>query len=164
MSGQGSYFVDVIGFGQSVDIMPMVREALTQCVLRHDFSELEVAELVEMAVRGKRIPAATTDRIEGQMLWVLTRYVISRVQSEYRVGQIRDAVSNGSRTHVTLQSLGPDPLCDGALKLFGRWLRVDELLPFPLDGCECERCGCDYRTYTRRDAARAHPDWPDLTA
>ncbi|TKD17917.1 hypothetical protein FBT96_12290 [Rhodobacter capsulatus] len=161
MSEQSSYFADIIGFGESVDIMPLVREALAKCELRHDFSAQEVAELVEVAARGKRIPAATLDRIEGQMLWVLTRYVIFRVQSEYRIAQIREVMSDGIRTHVTLQSLGPDPLCDGALKLFGRWLGADELLPFPLDGCKCDRCGCYYRTFSRREALREHPDWPN---
>jgi len=153
-----TFFVDVIGFGEAVDIMPLVHEAISRCPFKHDFSPREVAELTAKAVSGKYIPVDVLDRIEDQMLGALTGVVISWVQSEHRIEQVRDPDLRISRPYIELSTFDEQPQCEAARRLFGRWLAPDELKRFPLDQCDSWSCDCSYTTYSLRDVERKCPE------
>jgi len=149
MTVDRSYFVDVIGFGSLVDIMPKVREAMAKCQYRHDLTELEVAELVEKSVHGKYIPVATQDRVANRMLGELTRPVIQWVQSEYRIAQLIDSELQTMRPYIEILT-GPN-VCDAVKPMCGRWLTHRELVRLPLPECDTGPCHCQYLTQSRRD-------------
>ncbi|MFD2175120.1 hypothetical protein [Rhodobacter lacus] len=164
MSDHPVFLADILGY--QVDVFPFAADAIRRCPYRHDFSALELCRLVEMAAHSKYIDVATLDRVEGRNLWWLTSDAIKEIRKVTfwmdRIAQVRDVMSepvNRGRL-AQLHDIGPDPLCDAARRLSGRWLRSDELLPLPLDACENDRCSCHYRTSSRREAARNHPDWP----
>ena len=151
------YFADIIGFGNEIDIMPLVHEAMARCPYAHDFTPSEIADLVVIASRGKYIPVDTLKRIEGRMLGALTGFVIMRIQSEYRLHQLTDPESLKFMPYLELEYFEETGICDCAAELLGRWLNPDELTALPLDECFHERCSCRYRSNSKRQAQRRHP-------
>ncbi|MFC3628997.1 hypothetical protein ACFOM8_06005 [Paracoccus angustae] len=143
------HFVDVIGFGERIDITPALREAIKRCPYKHDFTLAELAELVAREVRGKYIPVATLDRIEGRNLWSITGWVIKRIQSEYRIPQLTDPDLRRLRPYIEL--VPGIHHCEAANAYWGRWLQPEELTLLPLAECDCDRCDCQYHTQGRRD-------------
>lgn len=156
------FYVDVIGFGNVVDVMPYVREAMAQCQRRHDFTPLEIAALIEPLARGKRLSSDLLGRIEDEALWELTNVVIGWIRSDYRIAQISDPEMQYMRPYIELHYFEDTSICDAAKAMCGRWIKVSELVRFPLPGCWNERCSCSYLTRSRREGPRDHPDWEPL--
>ncbi len=160
MKDSEEYFVDLVGAGDLVDIMPLVREAIVACPYGHDFTELEVARLTEQAAHGKYIPVDVLDRIENRMLGSLVRPVIGRVRTAYRIAEIVDSDLLKMRPYIELDHFENTGICPSAMHMAGRWLEPDELIEFPLRDCTHDNCTCQYRTRSHREGPRAHPDWP----
>ena len=160
MSDSESYFVDLVGAGDLVDILPLVREAMAACRYRNDFTELEVARLTEQAAYGKYIPVDVQDRIEDRMLGALVGPVIGWVRSAHLIRQIIDPDVRRMRPYIELDHFERTGICQAAMRMAGRWLETDELAEFPLRDCTHDNCTCWYRTQSHRDGPRAHPDWP----
>lgn len=144
-----SAFIDIIGFGHTVDIMPKIKEAMPLFRYKHDLTPAEVAEMVKIAARSDRFPAAFVDRVEGGMLGELTRPVIQWVQSEHRIAQVTDPDVRLLRPYIELTT-GPY-YCKAVKALSGRWLQPEELVRLPLMSCDVDRCTCRYGTQSRRD-------------
>lgn len=160
------YYVDVIGFGHEIDVMPYIIEAMSICPYRHDFTPFELAELVELGVRGKYVPVGVLDRIEDRMLGAITGTVIRWIQSEYRIAQLVELMTAEICTfpYVDLDHWEGHSICEQAGKLSGRWLSPNELVRLPLPECQQHgRCTCSYRSWTRRRGKEAYPcrDDPD---
>lgn len=160
MSDSEAYLVDLVGVGDLVDIMPLVREAMAACPYSHDFSELEVARLTEQAAYGKYIPVDVLDRIENRMLGSLVGPVIGRARTAYRIAQITDPDLRKKHPYIKIDHFEDTGICASAMRMAGRWLEPDELLELPLRDCTHDNCTCWYRTQSHRDGPRAHPDWP----
>lgn len=161
MATKETYFADVIGLGHAVDVMPYVYEAMERCSLRYDFSAREVAELVEAEARGKYIPVDVLNRIEDRAIGQLIGVAISWVRSEYRIAQISGPDLQKHRPYIELDHFEGTSICDEAKDMCGRWLKVSELARFPLPNCRHDLCTCSYRTRSRREGPRVHPDWPE---
>ncbi|MFG6645564.1 hypothetical protein ACGYK8_18555 [Sulfitobacter sp. 1A09149] len=157
------YFVDVIGSGEPVDVMPYVIEAMASCPYRHDFTPIEIAKLLEQVARGKYISVDVLDRIEGRMLDAITGRVIRWLQTEQRIAQLTELMSYDIRyiPYVEVRYFKDDPVCAGVEKLSGRWLRQDELVRFPLPDCDQEKCSCGYRAWTKHSGRKRHPTRSD---
>ncbi|MBC9246703.1 hypothetical protein H4P12_08255 [Paracoccus sp. 11-3] len=144
-----TYFVDVICFGESVDIMPTLQAAIERCPYKHDFTVSELAELVEWTAGGKYIPVDTLDRIEGRNLGSITGWVIQRIQSEQRILQVIDPGVRKLRPYIEL--LPGVHYCKAVEDYYGRWLQPKELVPLPMEQCDCDRCSCQYHAQGRFD-------------
>lgn len=160
MSGMEPYFVDIIGFGIPVDIMPRVHEAMEECPYKHDLTALEVAQLTEKACSGEYISVDVLDRIEGRMLGSLTGKVIKRVHTAYRILQVSDPYLRMLRPFIELDYFKDTGICSFAKDMTDRWLEPGELQEFPLRNCRHDDCTCSYRTRSRREGKRIHPCWP----
>lgn len=145
-------FIDVLGCGEPIDILPKIKDAVARCKYKHDLSYSEIAALVELASSGARIPSDYYDRVEDRMLGELTGTVIRWVLCERRIAQVTDPDLQFLRPYIEL--IPGCHICDGARDLCGRWLRPDELKLLPLTDCDTGRCGCQYFTQRRREVER----------
>lgn len=143
------FFVDVISFGEAVDITPALKEAVRRCPYQHDFTLAELAHLVALTSRGKYVPVATLDRIEGRNLGSITAWVIKRIQSGYRIPQVVHPDLRKLRPYIEL--VPSIHHCEAVNAYWGRWLQPEELALLPLTACDCDCCGCQYHTHGRRD-------------
>lgn len=159
---QSSEYITWIGLHQ-IDILPFASRAIEQCPYRHDLTAWQLAELVDKVERGKYIPVDVQDRVEGRKLWWLTRHVITEVRQvtywPHRISQMTDPDVLWLRPFIELHHFEDTSICQRAAKMLGRWLRPDELVPFPLPGCLHDRCTCSYRTWSSREGPSAHPGW-----
>lgn len=146
------YMMDASGSGVEIDALPLLHEAIDNCPYRHDFSLEELIELIEWTLRGKYIPVATLDRIEGRKLGSITGRVIGRARTMHRIGQITDPDMLRFKNHIELVT--DLEWCSCADSMRGRWLDPEELRPIPLDGCKNDRCFCRYESYTLRQLER----------
>lgn len=159
MTNQEKFLED--WFGHEVDMLPFANRAVAECPYRHDFTAMELCELM---AKGGYINVATRARVEGRNLWWLTSYVTNAIRKiTYWADQIA-ALSDPDvirlMPYLSLSSTTNSPICAAAEALDGRWLSSDELKPFPLDGCDCNHCGCYYRRLSRRRAQRDYPERP----
>lgn len=137
------FFVDIIGLGHDVDILPLAQEVIAKCPFTHDLSPLELAELTARMARGKYIPVDIQDRVEGRKLDLMTGAVIKWVQSAYRIEQIRDLLVYFPDKRIELSVEAG--CCKGARAKSRRFVPESELERLPMPEC-WRTCFCQYTT------------------
>lgn len=150
MTDEQSVFVDIIGRGNTVDIMPRVRAVLAECRWAHDFTPREVAELVEQSIAGKYIPVSIQDRIEDRRISALIGPVIGYFRSLNRIDQIRDLSESWGDGAISAKLYVTSACCQKALAASKRLLKPSDLEPLPLAGCDQYICHCDYLTERKK--------------
>lgn len=144
MQDREGFFVDVIGFGNEIDILPLAYEVIAKCPYSHDLTPLELAELTAQAVRGKYIPVDVQDRVKGGMLWRMTDTIIKWAQSDYRIDQIKDLLTYfpDKRVELSVES----GCCKEARSRSRRFVGGGELERLPVPECWRVACHCQYIT------------------
>lgn len=152
MSDSVTFFVDVHGDGEPVDLLPLAREVLATCPFKNDLTPLELAQLTERHGDGKYIPVDIQDRVTGRKLDVLIRRVMCWARGPKRIAQLRDPDVLRLMPYISLQVSGES--CPQARRMAGRVLDPDELEPLPLRGCWRSACWCAYRAHMSKDGLK----------
>ncbi|GAB4384943.1 hypothetical protein [Albidovulum sp.] len=155
MSVNTTYFVDVHGDGEFVDLMPLAREVLETCPYKNDLTALELAQLTEKHANGKYISVDVQDRVSGRKLGMLIGRVMCWARGPRRIKQLRDPELRQLMPYVALEV--ERGCCARARKMSRRFLSPDELEVLPFRDCWRPACWCTYRAYTPELAARECP-------